>query len=122
MSEQNPGEYRELTDAIKDLVPLLARVANGERHPPPVAGANTATISINAGGIASIASCTIAAVCMIVMIALAFQQQKTDTRQDADIRDQRADQRRADDYRNLLYRNYPELRPEILKKHEAENH
>jgi len=122
MTETKPGEYRELIDTMKDLVPLLARVAEAERPPPPVAGTNTATIAINAGGVASIAACMIAAVCMIVMIALAFQQQKTDTRQDADIRDQRAEQRRADDYRNLLYRNYPELRPEILKKHEAENH
>jgi len=122
MTEPNQGETRELIKVMKELVPLLARVAGTESAPQPVAGTNTATIAINAGGVASIAACMIAAVCMIVMIALAFQQQKTDTRQDADIRDLRAEQRRADDYRNLLYRNYPELRPEILKKHEAENH
>ena len=82
----------------------------------------TANIIFNAGGWAALLAGAVAIACLILQIQFQFQQQKTDTSQGADIRELRAEQRRADDYRNLLYRNYPELRPEILKKHEAENH
>ena len=38
----------------------------------------------------------------------------------ADVTELRRQQQSDADYRNLLYRNYPELRPDILKKLEAE--
>lgn len=37
-----------------------------------------------------------------------------------DITELRRQQQSDGDYRNLLYRNYPELRPDVLKKREAE--
>ena len=35
MNEQTQGEYRELIEAIKELVPLLSRVAAEQPPPPP---------------------------------------------------------------------------------------
>lgn len=82
--------------------------------PPPPGGA--ATININAGGWATILSCGVAVTCLLLQVRGAFAQAGVDAEQDADIRELRAENRRLNDYLSALYRQYPELRPEHLKK------
>ncbi len=109
-----------------EVLQQLAEEARGLReavsagHNSGNSNSGTANIIFNAGGWAALLAGAVAIVCLTLQIQSQFQQQKTDTEQDADIRELRAEQRRDDDYSSLLYRNYPELRPEILKKIEAE--
>jgi hypothetical protein len=97
---------------LRRLLPELRALQGGS------ANASAANIVFNAGGWAALLAGAVAVACLVLQIQSQFQQQKTDTEQDADIREQRAQQRRADDYQNMLWRAYPELREAALKAHE----
>jgi hypothetical protein len=72
MTELNQGETRELIKVMKELVPLLARVAGTESAPQPAAGTSTATIAINAGGTALWVAVTCCAVMLAALVPMAL--------------------------------------------------
>jgi hypothetical protein len=76
----------------------------------------SAVININAGGWATIVACAVAVGCMLLQVRGAFAQAEIDSTQSADVRELRDENRRLNDYLSALYRQYPELRPEHLKK------
>ncbi|MBP7622425.1 MAG: hypothetical protein KA763_00525 [Xanthomonadales bacterium] len=117
MTEPKPGEYRELIDTMKELVPLLARERD-PAPPSPSTNANSFTVTLNAGGWATILACAVAVLCLALQMQSQFRQMGIDQKQDADMRDLRREQQRADDYQNMLWRAYPELRESALKSHE----
>lgn len=71
------------------------------------ASANTATINVNAGGWGVAVAVCAALFCLLMVI---------DMRSDA--RDTRRQVERTQDYTNMLWQRYPELRPENLKPKE----
>jgi hypothetical protein len=108
MSDPTQGEYRELIDAMKEMIPLLSRVADRDsaplHFPPP---GNVATIAVNAGGVGvavAVGCAAFALACLMFAMLLQF--------------DMGRKIERAQDYQNMLWQRYPELRPENLKPKE----
>jgi hypothetical protein len=106
MSDPTQGEYRELIDALNEMIPLLAKVAHNEAAPAQTGG-NTATIAVNAGGVGvavAVGCAAFALACLMFAMLLQF--------------DMGRKIERAQDYQNMLWQRYPELRPENLKPKE----
>jgi hypothetical protein len=98
------------TAVLRDFVDLIER----HREPAPSGSQSggSATITINAGGWATMLAAAFAAVCFYVA---------SDARSDAaelraEARDIVRRVERREDYLNMLWQRYPELRPEELEK------
>lgn len=123
-TQQDVGKLTEAINRLSDraekipdapvMVPLSALA------PPPVQAATVGNMSftINAGGWATMIACAVAVLCLALQMQSQFRQSGIDAKQDADTRELRAEQRRADDYQNMLWRAYPELRESSLKARE----
>lgn len=109
-------ENAKASVSLQSAADRIAAAAEALRASPQARQSSAATININAGGWATIIACVVAVCCLLVQIRGAFAQASIDIKQDADIRELRAENRRLNDYLSALYRQYPELRPEHLKK------
>lgn len=117
MTDQAQGEYRELIEAMKELVPLLSRVA--AETPPPVGGVHQVMMAPPTNDERSAHKAEKVAVglaCLLVGLLIGGWSMISDMA--ADARDLKRDQQRTDDYLNMLWRAYPETREAALKAHE----
>lgn len=105
------SDTEALTRALERFSDRADRVLAGN-------AGGSATVHINGGGIATVVACIAACFCVAVLVFGSVWQQSIDARQDADIRDQKREQQRTQDYLNMLWRNYPEMRETALKAKE----
>lgn len=110
MTQPTQQDVQQLTGAIGTLATLL------ESWPPPPAptlpaplpvasSTGGAQITVNMGGWSVAVAALCAAFCLLLVID-----------QRSDVRDANRKIERAQDYNNMLWQRYPELRPERLKE------
>lgn len=109
MIDPKLGEARELIEAIKDLIPLLARVSAATPPPekPVERQGGNSTVNINAGGVGvaiSVGCAAFALACLMFAVML-----QVDSGRKIE---------RTQDYLNMLWRTYPETREAALKAQE----
>ena len=80
----------------------------------------TNVFNINAGGIASIIAVGIAVLALAMQWQGQQKQSSVDAEQNDDTREVRASVGKTQDYLNALYRQYPELRPELIHRMKEE--
>lgn len=103
-----------MTGAIGTLASLLESWPPSAPHSPAVpahpvsSSTGGAQITVNMGGWGVAVAALCAAFCLLLVID-----------QRSDVRDANRKIERAQDYNNMLWRNYPELRESVLKAHEA---
>ncbi len=104
-------EVLQQVKARQDKLERLIQDVKELRQTPPAVGANTgtATITVNMGGWGVAVAVCAALFCLLLVI---------DMRNDQ--RDSNRKIERAQDYNNMLWQRYPELRPENLKSTEGE--
>jgi len=111
MNEPKQGETRELIDAIKDLIPLMARVAQAE---PQAAAGGVHQIMMqppDAGERSQLRTekFTYLVIGLLIGTLGWFGMTQLDNGRKIE---------RYQDYQNMLWQRYPELRPENLKPKE----
>lgn len=120
MTDPTQGEYRELIEVMKELVPLLSKVVTEPSPPPPSVGemhnimmappTNDERSAHKAEKVA------VGLACLLIGLLIGGWSMISDM--SADARDLKKDQQRTDDYLNMLWRAYPETREAALKAHE----
>lgn len=102
-------EHVEAVTAAADKIHAAAVLlsATQAHHQPPVNTAGGATITVNMGGWGVAVAVCAALFCLLLVI---------DMRNDS--RDTRRQVERTQDYTNMLWQRYPELRPENLNPKE----
>lgn len=120
MSEHEGGSLR---DSVERLTAAIARYESLQDGKPAMSRSATATnvFNINAGGIASIIAVGIAVLALAMQWQGQQKQLSVDAEQNDDTREVRANVGKAQDYLNALYRQYPELRPELVLKQQEES-
>jgi hypothetical protein len=110
MTQPTQQDVQQLTGAIGALAALLESwppsAPTSAAVPPPVASSTGgAQITVNMGGWPVAVAALCAAFCLLLVID-----------QRSDVRDANRKIERAQDYNNMLWQRYPELRPERLKE------
>lgn len=90
-------DQKALTDALNRFTDRADRLISS--------GGNGATINVNLGGWGVAVAVCAALFCLLLVIDMR-----------SDVRDTRRQVERAQDYTNMLWQRYPELRPEKMEK------
>lgn len=109
-----PDSEHALRAAIDRLTVSLDRRDDLRRSGAGSSATNV--FNINAGGIASLLAVAMAALALVMQFSGQQKQLAVDGEQNDDTRELRAGVVRTQDYLNALYRQYPELRPELIHK------
>lgn len=111
MTPENDAALRSAIDR------LTAALDNRDALQRRGSGASATNVfNINAGGLASMLALALSALALIMQLSGQQKQLAVDGEQNDDTRELRASVGRNQDYLNALYRQYPELRPELINK------
>lgn len=110
MTQPTQQDVQQLTGAISTLASLLESWPAPPSTLPvsaPTASGGGAHITVNMGGWGVAVAVMCAVFCLLLVV-----DQRSDTR------DANRKIERAQDYNNMLWQQYPELRPSVLKKNQ----
>lgn len=118
MTDPTQGETRELIEAMKELIPLLSKVA-AETTAPAIGGVHQIMMAPPTNDERSAHKAEKVAIglaCLLLGLLFGGWSMVSDLK-DA-VSDQKRQQQRTDDYLNMLWRTYPETREAALKAQE----